>query len=99
VIDCTIRDLSDKGAKITCAAVMAMPKEVELAISRTGEHFQARVMWSKGQHHGLMFLRQPQSETSRDASIPAVLEEARQKIAQLAGVAPESVRLKLEVDH
>ena len=119
IIECTVRDLSATGAKIAFPHATPLPSEVELEIFKTRQNFRARVMWSDGKTHGLMFIDQagtrlPPPETSPQAIAPegalqrsgiptseiqAIVDEARHRIAQLAGVAPEAVRLKLEIDY
>ncbi len=122
LIECTVRDLSDTGAQIAFAHPVTLPVEVELEIPTRKLSTRARVMWSKGKTHGLIFIAaaqagsssrsptplpgaeavdtRPQEEqvTSSAPSIQDVLEEARIRIAQLAGVPAETVRLKLEID-
>ncbi|MBL0406549.1 PilZ domain-containing protein [Microvirga aerilata] len=123
LIDCTIRDLSDTGAQITFSHPLSLPAELELEIPKKGLSTRAKVMWSNGANHGLLFLDAEQATPSNSSvlrgepeslakSLPQevtgdgpavriqdVLEEARSRIAQIAGVPAETVRLKLEVDY
>lgn len=101
VIECTVRDMSATGAKIAFPHATPIPEEVELEIPKTGQSRRARVLWSDGKHHGLMFLDEVGSAApGADAptAIQAVIEDARRRIAKLAGVPSEAVRLKLEID-
>ena len=56
VIGCTVRDLSETGAQIHCADVSALPEEFTLEIPSKDLRLQARVMWSRGGKHGIMFV-------------------------------------------
>jgi hypothetical protein len=56
VFDCTIRDLSETGARIYFADVSAIPSEFELEIPSRGIRVQSFLMWSRGANHGIRFL-------------------------------------------
>jgi hypothetical protein len=56
VFDCTVRDLSETGAQIHLADVGALPEEFTLEIPSKDLRIQARVMWSRGVKHGIMFV-------------------------------------------
>ena len=119
IIECTIRDISATGAKIAFPHTTPLLPEVELEIFKTQQNFRARVMWSDGKSHGLMFIDQtgkgrtlpeitpqaialeaaPQSRSATTIEIQAVIDETRHRIAQLAGVAPQAVRLKLDIGY
>jgi hypothetical protein len=123
LIECIVRDLSDSGAQIAFSHPVTLPPELELEIPKKQLSTRARVMWSNGKVHGLLFLGTAQAEVpsnsppslegseTRDNSLPLednpssstlgihdVLREARNQIAQIAGVPVEAVRLKLEID-
>ena len=122
LIECIVRDLSDTGARITFSHPVSLPSELELEIPKKGLATPAKVMWSNGIHHGLMFLEAAQDEAPNSSPAPYetiaqekhspqedeidgpalmiqdVLEEARRRIAHIAGVPAEMVRLKLEIN-
>ncbi|WP_374571716.1 PilZ domain-containing protein [Phenylobacterium sp.] len=52
--DCTIRDLSDGGAKVRLADPLA-PNDPVLIVLRTGQAFAARTAWRHGALAGLAF--------------------------------------------
>jgi hypothetical protein len=54
-IDCTVRDLSDTGARIVFADVFLPPPEFELEIPSRDLQVQARLVWSRGATHGIVF--------------------------------------------
>ena len=55
VLDCTVRDLSEAGARIYFADTAALPATFELEIPSKGVRVQGCVMWSRGANHGVMF--------------------------------------------
>ncbi|MBL0406313.1 PilZ domain-containing protein [Microvirga aerilata] len=55
VLSCTVRDLSETGARISFADVSALPEEFELEIPNRGMRVYGRLMWSRGATHGVMF--------------------------------------------
>ena len=56
VIECTIRDIFETGAKILFAHPHPIPPEFELDIpSRGSSPVRARVMWSNGKECGVLF--------------------------------------------
>lgn len=116
VIECTIRDISETGAKISFAHPTPLPAEFELDIPSKGPPVRARVMWSNGKECGVFFGRgtetssAPQStdaESTRTTNgrvdalaspdLQSILNEARQRIAQLIGVPVDAVQLKVEI--
>ena len=56
VLNCSVRDLSDTGAQIHFADVCVLPEEFTLEIPSKHIRLQARVMWSRGAKHGIMFV-------------------------------------------
>jgi hypothetical protein len=95
------------GGQNFFSAFHAAAAEVELEIFRTGQSFRARVMWSSGNQHGLMFIDETGQNTvpaqepllPSHATIQAIVDEARARIAHAAGVSPDAVSLKLEIKY
>jgi hypothetical protein len=54
--DCTIRDLSEGGARIHAPTVLGLPNEVDLLIMREGLVVRAKRIWAGFPHFGLKFL-------------------------------------------
>jgi hypothetical protein len=55
-IPCTIRDLSTTGARIWLPGSVDLPGEFELEIPMLEQAVRVRLIWSKAQNHGVMFL-------------------------------------------
>jgi hypothetical protein len=75
VADCTIRDLSEAGARIHAPTVLGLPDEAYLLILREGLVVRARRAWAQFPSFGLKFLSAeaievgtgPQTALLRDA--------------------------------
>jgi hypothetical protein len=69
VLDCTIRNISETGAKITLARGECVPTRVILIDRRTATAYDARVRWIKAPDFGLAFV----NEYSLEPKLPAEL--------------------------
>ncbi len=104
-IECTVREFSPSGAQIFLPHAIDIPHEFDLDIPKVAQSFHARVLWSKDEAHGLSFVEAAGHEPiviemdATSAAIQHVIDEARQRIAQIKGVSPDAVRLKLETDR
>ena len=108
-VECTVRDISDRGARITLAHSVPLPPEFELQIAKKKLFRQVRVVWSNEKSHGLMFMEELDASGSADApaggrtaapeapEVPGILAAARERIAQHLGVPVDAVRLKAEM--
>ena len=56
LIDCTIRDLTETGAKLRFEDVFPLPLQFELFIVDTKSIWPARCAWQKGNEAGVEFL-------------------------------------------
>ena len=54
-LDCSLRDLSDQGARICVPDAIALPPEVSILILREGLVCRGRVVWSESPLHGVAF--------------------------------------------
>ena len=61
VVDCTIRDMSESGAKIICKDQVAVPNEFRFLIPSENTIRTARVIWRRNDMLGIQFT----SEASR----------------------------------
>jgi len=55
--DCTIRDMTDGGARIRISHAVGLPKAVMLLVIKDGLVFEANVAWRRGDELGLEFTR------------------------------------------
>ncbi len=55
VIDCLVRNKSDKGCQVIVASQHGIPDEFELKIGTTGERLQCIVAWRRNDKIGLEF--------------------------------------------
>jgi hypothetical protein len=57
--ECTIRDLSETGARIEAPVSVTVPEHFELSIPQRHVHHRARMVWRHGAEIGVAFLVQP----------------------------------------
>ena len=55
VVDCTVRNLSPKGALLTVASLAGIPEKFELVLEATGMQHQCRVIWRGENRLGVEF--------------------------------------------
>jgi hypothetical protein len=55
VFDCTIRNLSPKGALLVMPSLAAIPDKFDLVLRATGEHHACRVAWRGEDRVGVEF--------------------------------------------
>ncbi|WP_134499333.1 PilZ domain-containing protein [Microvirga pakistanensis] len=107
-MECTVRDLSETGARLAFAHPVKVPAEFQLQIPGKKLIRRAQVIWYDGRSHGIMFLdRDVGADAPERLSLPDleasgvsdILEEARQRIAQLLGVSVDMVQLKVAIER
>jgi hypothetical protein len=69
VRDCTIRDISDKGGRITLGRGECVPTKLYLINRRAAYAYEARVAWINGPNFGLTFV----NSYSLESELPAHL--------------------------
>ncbi|HXW50149.1 MAG TPA: PilZ domain-containing protein [Xanthobacteraceae bacterium] len=79
-LDCTIRDLSDDGARIAFSATVALPEVIELDIPQRELRRQARVVWRRNDEVGLSFV---EIDGAVEHAAPATAAEIRARIGAL----------------
>ncbi len=57
LIDCTIRDLTETGAKLRFEDVFPLPQQFDLFIVDANAVWPARTAWQKGNETGVEFFR------------------------------------------
>jgi hypothetical protein len=75
LIECTVRDLSDTGARIAFSHPIKIPSTFELEIPKKRLSRWACAVWSNGKEHGVMFTEVPQVDIVSEA--PPSLEQAQ----------------------
>jgi hypothetical protein len=60
--ECTVLNISETGAQVTFRHSIGIDQEFQLTIPKTGRSERARVAWSKGDKHGLSFIKMPKEE-------------------------------------
>ncbi len=71
VLSCTVRDLSETGARIYFADVSALPPEFELEIPSRGLRVRSWLAWSRGANHGAQFLEEVKVRADRTRTMAA----------------------------
>jgi len=114
LIECTVRNLSETGARIAFSHPVEIPPEFELEIPSRKISVRAKVVWSNGKEHGVTFIKGAQDAALGDLSrraihqdqiaseaemgrVEEILNEARDRIAQVMGLPSETVKLRLEI--
>lgn len=63
-LDCAIRDLTEKGARIRLASPAALPAQVFLIEVRSGAAYECEVAWRRVPEFGLKFLNRHDLKTA-----------------------------------
>jgi len=92
-LDCTIRDLSDGGARIAFSATVALPEVIELEIPQRELRRRARVVWRRSDEVGLSFVEE--DRTAKPASAePAAPTTAAEIMARIGTLEAEIAALR-----
>jgi len=65
VIDCTVRDMSETGARLEFGAVAVLPPEFRLLIVSSNQLIPARLSWQRGATAGVQFTGSAQDAPPR----------------------------------
>jgi hypothetical protein len=82
VTDCTIRDLSNVGARIHAPAVIGLPDEVSLLILREGLVVRSKRVWARAPLFGLKFVEAEDVQTGTRAQHAALRRLWTEWVAQ-----------------
>jgi hypothetical protein len=84
-IECTIRDLSDTGARVTFASLVTIPDRIELFIPQKNRTYAADVRRRDDREIGVSFRDQRSGEQRRDADAALVdrVEALEHEVTQL----------------
>jgi hypothetical protein len=72
-MDCIVRDVTDRGARLEASESVLLPDAFELYLPNKDEHFFARVEWRKGNHLGVSWST---DQATRYRSEPAASEQS-----------------------
>jgi hypothetical protein len=61
-MNCTVRDLPERGARLVFAMLEGFPDEVELEIPLKDVRHYVRLVWRQGGTRGVVFRNEPQSQ-------------------------------------
>lgn len=72
-VNCTVRDLSDTGARLRIEGSMTVPDTFELIIELDGLEAPCQVVWRKGGEVGVKFLSAPRIVAAKRAQVVSVV--------------------------
>lgn len=75
-LSCTVRDISDTGARLRVAQGQAVPSQFDLIIDADGFEAPCSVAWRRGEEVGVTFDAPPTVSASRRAQVITALEKA-----------------------
>jgi hypothetical protein len=58
-LDCIVRDVTERGARLQVAESVALPDAFELHLPNKDEHFLARAQWRRGDQIGVSWTPDP----------------------------------------
>ena len=70
VLDCVVRDISKRGARLRVLDASAVPDTFELLLKETGESRPARVRWRRKDEVGVEFTPERRAFGRRQAPAP-----------------------------
>jgi hypothetical protein len=90
--ECTIRDISEAGARIQVPRSVTLPEYFDLSIPQKGRHERAKIIWIKDGEIGVIF-----SEETANSSIGShIRSEMEHRIHMLEG---ELYRMRMELNE
>lgn len=87
-LDCTVRNVSDEGARLVLGAAVAVPDEFDLVISQKERTHRCRIAWRNANEIGVAFLDAPETPLDAARRIKALEDEKaelKRRIMQLTG--------------
>jgi PilZ domain len=65
LVDCTIKDMSATGAKLSCSDPMAVPTQFRFLVPSENTICDARIVWRRGNLLGVEFIGEKTAAPSR----------------------------------
>ena len=79
--DCTIRDISETGARVQVPAGQIMPTKVVLIDTKSGDAYEGEVKWRAASHLGISFLH---TFSLEELPAESLLSQTSPRLLQLA---------------
>ena len=76
-VNCTVRDISDTGARLRVEGSMTVPDTFELLIPLDGLEAPCQVVWRKGGDVGVKFLSAPRIAAPKRAQVISTVVPAK----------------------
>lgn len=83
-IDCTVKNISQHGAKIAIAHSLSLPAEFDLEVPQRARTYRARMMWRAADSIGVEFIEAGASSDTAQANIQRLESENRKLRATVA---------------
>jgi hypothetical protein len=80
--ECTIRDISETGARIQVSGAISIPDQFELFIPQRNRREKARMIWRNGEEAGLVFVAQAANAENK-ATTPVAAPDMTQRVQSL----------------
>ena len=91
-MDCTLRNMSDRGAKLVFAGIANVPDEFDLEVPHMQRTVRARVVWRGRGELGVLFVNRrsardarPLDHAIRIRQLEAERDALQQRVSQLGG--------------
>ena len=87
-LDCTVRNISEQGARLVLGAAVAVPDEFDLVISQKERTHRCRIAWRTANEIGVAFRDAPDDPSDTAQKIKALEDEKaalKRRIVQLTG--------------
>ena len=75
-LSCTVRDLSDTGARLRVPQGQAVPAQFDLLIDADGFEAPCTVVWRRGEEVGVTFDEAPTVNSAKRAQVVTAIERA-----------------------
>ncbi len=89
--DCTVRNISDKGAKIELASAASVPARFELEVPQKNRVYNARILWRDSDAMGVEFIVD-NATAAKAASPDDKIERLERENKRLVGVVRDLTR-------
>lgn len=81
--DCTIRDITESGARLSFATAVAVPEVIELHIPQRRECYRAEVRWQRGREIGVQIDNVEGGAVESPGLVPAAAASVDERLRRL----------------